>query len=102
MSEPNLPPAASTSKIWWFAWILATVIIPGSSLLLLSASAASQNVTVAIVSLGLVGVVALALHVISSFKLSNTRSSFMTALLIFGGWLLMAVSYFAGCLALAQ
>ncbi len=89
----------SSHKGWWAGWLLATIVIPGSTLRLLSATPADQNAGLAIALLCLAGGMAFYLHIVSSIKLGSNLSSVMTALLVFGGWLLMAMSFFAGCLA---
>lgn len=97
MNDSTPPPLpAPTSKLWWFAWILATVIIPGS-LLLIMATIADDS---ALVVLYLLGAIVLALHILSSIKLGRRGSGGMTVLLLFGGWLLMGVSLFVGCVSL--
>lgn len=97
--DENIPQPPPPQGGWWFAWILATIVIPGISLVLLSATPADKNVALALGSLGMVVAIAETLHITASFKLSQYRSSIMTALLIFGGWLLMAASFFLGCVA---
>lgn len=49
-------------------------------------------------SLYLAGAVAVILHLTSSIKLGRKGSGLMSLLLIFGGWVLMVVSFFVGCL----
>lgn len=94
--SPPPPLPAPASKAWWFAWILSTVVIPGS-LLFIAAAVASDSGVVALYGLG---AIALLLHIVSSVKLGRRSSTVTTLLLLFGGWLLMSVSAFAGCVAL--
>lgn len=97
MSESTPPPLpAPASKAWWFVWILSTVVIPGC-LLFITTAIGNDSGEVALYGLG---AIALLLHIVSSVKLGRQGSGLMSLLLLFGGWLLMGVSAFAGCVAL--
>lgn len=93
-TPPSLPSPANT-KLWWFVWILCTVIFPGGTLGLLAVLPGSLE-WVWIAS----GIGCLVFHLIASVKLGKGRSGWLTAGLIFGGWALMLVSVFIGCIAL--
>lgn len=94
--SPPPPLPAPASKAWWFAWILSTVVIPGS-LLFIAAAVASDSGVVALYGLG---AIALLLHIFSSVQIGRCTSDSLTVFLLFGGWLLMGVSAFAGCVVL--
>jgi len=83
--------------LWWFVWIMTTVIVPGCTFGLL----AMQN-SIAEVAWGVAGLVVFVLHIVSSVKLGKGGSGWLTAGLIFGGWALMLVSLFVGCLVLVS
>jgi len=86
-----VPPASGG---WWLAWILATVIIPGAMLWLLAILPGMDTLWLLAVFL------VLGLHLVASSKLGKGRSGWLTSGLIFGGWALMLVSAFIGCIAL--
>ena len=97
MSESRPPPVPSppNNKLWWFVWILCTVIFPGSTLGLLAVLPGSLEwVWIA------AGIGRFVFHLIASVKLGKGRSGRLTAGLNFGGWALMLVSVFIGCVAL--
>lgn len=78
------PPQPTAKAGWWLLWIIAAVPMPG-----IAAFCYAEN-ALALCVAGLV------LHFIASMKLD--RSTFWQSALIFwDGWLLMAVSFFAGC-----
>ncbi len=80
--KPSSPP--SPKGRWWLLWIIAAVPMPGV------APFYPGNKALALC------VAALVLHFIASMKLD--RSAFWQSALIFwGGWVLMLVSFFAGC-----
>ncbi len=93
MTESPPPPLPNT-KLWWYAWILATVILPGAMLWLLAILPGMDTLWLLAVLL------VLGLHLVASSKLGKGRSGWLTAGLIFGGWALMLVSMFIGCIAL--
>lgn len=96
MSGQNPPPLpVSNTKLWWFAWILSTAVVPGVVCGLLATTSIVQDVILPLAGFGV-----LILHIIASVKLGWDRSGWLTAGLIFGGWLLMLVSTFVGCMAL--
>jgi len=76
------PPSAKGG--WWLLWIIAAVPMPGFAPFCRAESALALCVG------GLV------LHFIASMKLDRT-AFWQSALIFWGGWLLMAVSFFAGC-----
>lgn len=94
-STPQPLPAKGS---WWFAWILATAVIPGLTLAVLPLLSENDSLPQTIMALG--GISAFVLHIVSSIKLGKGRSGGLVVGLIFGGWALMLVSFFAGCLAL--
>jgi hypothetical protein len=69
---------------WWFLWILAAVPMPGMAPFLHADKALALCL------------VALVLHFIASMKLDR-KAFWQSALIFWGGWVLMAVSFFAGC-----
>jgi len=95
-AEPPQPPEKDSTQIWWLAWILATVIIPAGAMSFLLALPNGDKP----IALYLIGAVVLILHIVSSIKLDRKGSGLISLLLIFGGWILMAVSFFVGCIAL--
>lgn len=94
-STPPPLPAAPNAKLWWFIWILCTVILPGGALGLLAVLPSSLEQVLIAAGIGI-----FILQLVSSVKLGTGRSGWLTAGLIFGGWALMLVSLFVGCLAL--
>lgn len=86
--------------LWWFVWIMTTVIVPGCTFGLLAMLNATSEMAWGVA--GVAGLVALALHIVSSVKLGRGGSGWLTAGLIFGGWGLMGVSLFVGCLVLVS
>lgn len=96
MSEPRLSPKTPASKGWWYIWILCAVIVPGGTFALLASVFEGQE---EILHLGWFFA---ALHIVSSVKLGRHRSAWLTVGLIFGGWVLMLVSLFVGCLAVVN
>jgi len=97
MDETSPPPLPSqpNTKLWWFVWILCTVIFPGSTLGLLAVLPGSLDwVWIA------AGIGCFVFHLIASVKLGKGRSGGLIAGLIFGGWALILASLFVGCLAL--
>jgi hypothetical protein len=84
MSEATQPTSPPRKGVWWFGWIIAAVALPGIAPFCRAEKAFALCVT------GLV------LHFIASMKLD--RSAFRQSALIFwGGWVLMLASFFAGC-----
>lgn len=96
MNENSAQPAEGKSH-WWFIWIVTTVIVPGITFGLLA-----MQTGVSEVLCGVIGLVVFALHIVSSVKLGKGRSGWLTAGLIFGGWALMLVSLFVGCVVLVS
>ncbi len=88
----------SQNRRWWFLWLLATVILPAASgvLLPLMPRGAWTEVWV------LVALVILALHLITSAKLDERIPSWITGLLILGGWIMIPLSFFLGCAAFVE
>lgn len=96
MSE-NDTPAADERGPWWFVWILATSLLPGLMFgLLATMPGGSEELWSA------VGLVVLILHLVSSVKLAREKSGWLMVGLIFGGWGLMLVSLFVGCLVVVS
>jgi len=93
-TEQN-PPAHGA---WWFGWIFATVVFPGVVLGLIVK--ASQEPSDAMLSL--FGLAVFILHFVSSFRLSQGKSGWLTFGLIVGGWLLALMSLFVGCLMIVS
>lgn len=75
---------SSTKGGWWLLWILAAALLPG-----MAPFFRAEN-TLALCVGGLV------LHFIASIKLDRT-AFWQSALIFWGGWVLMLVSFFAGC-----
>jgi hypothetical protein len=75
---------ASAKGGWWLLWFFAAVAMPGV------APFCRAETALALCVGGLV------LHFIASMKLDRT-AFWQSALIFCGGWLLMAVSFFAGC-----
>jgi hypothetical protein len=97
MNENSTQPAEGRGR-WWFAWILATIVIPGSAISFLLALPDGGQPT----ALFLFGVVTFILHIVSSIKLDHKGSGLISLLLVFGGWVLMVVSLFVGCVVLVS
>ncbi len=96
MNENSVQPDAGRAP-WWFGWLLATVVIPGATFgLVISDSVKSEVVW------GGIGLVTFVLHILSSVKLGRGKSGWLTVGLLFGGWVLMLVSVFVGCLAVVS
>lgn len=96
MSENSDQPAAGKGP-WWFLWILCTVILPGGTFGLLASNIRHLDVLV-----WGIGFVAFVLHIFTSVKLGKGGSGWLTFGLIFGGWALMVVSLFVGCVVLVS
>ena len=88
--DPDESPSAKGDP--WLSWIVAVIVLP--SIAGAICFHAPYGPGIAIIS----GIVALFLHLGSSMKLDG-KGLGMVLLLYFGGWLLMAVSFFVGCLA---
>jgi hypothetical protein len=93
-AEPKPAPPASGG--WWIAWIFATVIVPG--LIVPLANGVDQNGLMSDYWWVIVGGI-LILHMVASVKLGWCRSGCLAAALILGGWALMLVSFFVGCIS---
>ncbi|WP_395718216.1 hypothetical protein [Prosthecobacter sp.] len=93
----NSPQPAPEKGPWWFVWILSTVIFPGATFGMLASNTRYLEVIV-----GVVGFVTFVMHIVSSVKLGKGGSGWLTAGLIFGGWALMFVSLFVGCVVLVS
>ena len=97
---PPLPSPASP-KLWWFVWVLCTVILPpiigalGSGVISVSGPQGFFGVSVVAALAGL------ALHVVSCVKLSEGSSGWRNAVLmlglLLGGWVLMLALMQFGC-----
>lgn len=96
MNENSAQPAEGKGH-WWFIWIMTTVIVPGVTFGLLA-----MQTGVSEVLWGVIALVVFVLHLVSSVKLGKGGSGWLTAGLIFGGWVLMGVSFFVGCLVLVS
>ena len=94
MTESTPPPSPSPAspKLWWLIWILCTVI--PSSFFPLSAVLSGGLEWLG----GIAGIGCLVFQLIASFKLGEGRSGWLTAGLILGGWALILVSVFIGCI----
>lgn len=81
----------SPSPLWWFVWILSTVGVTGflGSIIFNSLD---------MYKLGLVLLVNLICHAYASFRLVKPVSA-SGVFLILGGYVLMAASFFVGCLS---
>lgn len=94
--DDNSRPPISQSRRWWCLWLLATVILPaaaGAIFSFMPRGAWSEIYQV------FVALVILALHLITSAKLDERIPSWITGLLILGGWILIPMSFFFGCAA---
>ena len=81
---------------WWFAWIFSAFVLPA----ILGAFAAQDTFQVnkpAQALACLVIAISLGLHFGSCIKLDQKIGP-LIALLFLGGWVLMLVSFFTGCL----
>ena len=96
MNENNAQPKVEKGPLW-FVWILCTVIVPGATFGLLATQRGGSEVL-----WGLIALVVCVLHIVSSVKLGKGGSGWLTAGLIFGGWALMFVSLFVGCVVLVS
>jgi len=86
---------------WWIAWILTcTVLAPATALGAIAGLPRMGGLNnPAWLMAGLaVGV----LHLFSSIRLSQRRSAWVAVGLIIGGWILMLLSSFIGCLVLVS
>lgn len=92
MNENNVQPTGG-KRFWWFVWILCTVIVPGVIFGLLVTVIQGHEEFLHL------GWLFALLHIVASVKLGRDVSGWLTAGLIFGGWILMLVSFFVGCLA---
>ena len=91
MGENNskTPPSKGA---WWFGWIFSTVVLPA-----VAGALAFQNNKPAPVLACLIGATSLGLHFGSCIKLDQKVGP-LIALLFLGGWALMVVTFFSGCL----
>jgi hypothetical protein len=96
MNENSAQPAEGKGH-WWFVWIMTTVNLPGITFGLLAKQTSTSEVL-----WGVIALVILALHIVSSVKLGKGGSGWLTAGLIFGGWVLMGASFFVGCLVVVS
>lgn len=96
--DTTTPPPLPAKGTWWYAWIFATAVIPGLTLAVLPLLPGNDSLAQMVMPLG--GISAFVLHIVSSIKLGKGRSAGLIVGLIFGGWALMLVSFFAGCLVL--
>ena len=93
------PPSLPAKGGWWLAWILATVIAPGVSLPLVE-HLPNSKWSPPFFWAGLA--VILVTHFVSAIKLGKGRSGCLSVGLLFGGWALMLVSAFVGCMVLVN
>ena len=98
-SPPLPPPIPTVGRGWWLAWILATVILPGAALPVVSLLPDSTW-SVLICWTGVAGI--LITHFVSAIKLGRGRSGCLAVGLLFGGWALMLASTFIGCMMLVN
>lgn len=82
--DEKLSQQAFANGAWWFLWFLAAVALPGIAPFCYTETALALCVT------GLV------LHFTASMKLDR-KAFWQSALIFWGGWALMLVSFFAGC-----
>ena len=94
MDDKSRPPI-SQSRRWWCLWLLATVILPAAAGVVYPFMAFSAMSEV----LGLVALIILVLHLITSTKLDDRGSGWAAGLLILGGWIMIPMSFFLGCAA---
>lgn len=78
-------------------WIICTVVAPGGLFAALAFLPSKLEWSV-----GAGGLAVFVLHLVSSVKVGKGGSGWLTAGLIFGGWALMLVSMFVGCVVLAS
>jgi hypothetical protein len=88
------------STRWWFAWIIATVIIPGGALVFIGLVPEAGDLRS--MALRGVGTAAFLAHLIASAELARDGSALKIFILVVGGWFLMAVSLFASCTSLLR
>jgi len=102
MNEESAPPPPSSAKPappeagrLWAAWLLSTVVLPSVAGALLNVEAVYSYVCMLLLVCASLG-----LHLGACIRLSPelTCLSFFLAV---GGWVLMAASYFAGCVLMA-
>ncbi len=95
---PPLPPVAkSNTGLWWFVWILCTVIAPGIAMTLGAMLPGGDGSVVFCVVASLAMPI---FHIVSSIKLSQGGSGWLRFALIFGGWILMLACFFIGCVVM--
>ncbi len=82
--DEECSPHPPLKGMWWLLWVLAAVLLPG-----MAPFFRAEGALVLCVG-GLV------LHFIASMKLDRT-AFWQSALIFWGGWVLMLVSFFAGC-----
>lgn len=97
MNNENSAQPAEGKGPWWFVWILCAVIVPGSTFGLLATQSGGLEVL-----WGVIALVVFVLHIVASVKLGKNRSGWLIVGLIFGGWVLMLMSVFVGCLVLVS
>ena len=95
--QVTTPPTAKVKR-WWGIWIASTAIIP--AVILAAVPLLPNDASVGEAYLVLTGGSSFVLHLVSSIKLGKGRTGGLLVGLIIGGWALMLVSLFAGCLAL--
>ncbi len=93
MNEMSPQPVTKKGP-WWFTWILCTVILPSGTFWISLLPSSYEWLWFVWVIVNLI------FHLIASVKLGKGRSGWFIAGLIFGGWALMLVSVFIGCMAL--
>jgi CDP-diglyceride synthetase len=91
--EPEQPPLGQGD--FWLGWILSTVVLPAIAGCFVLKSANASGLAMALLP------VCLLLHLITSIYLEK-RGWLVSFLLFFGGWGLMVVSFFAGCVSLGK
>jgi len=72
------------NSLWWFAWLAASLVLPGMAPFFRAETALALCVG------------GLLLHFIACMKLDRP-AFWQSALVFWGGWVLMLVSFFAGC-----
>lgn len=91
--EPEQPPSSQGG--FWLGWILSTLVLPAIAGGFVLKSADASGLAMALLP------VCLLLHLITSIYLEK-RGWVMSFLLFVGGWGLMVVSFFAGCVSLGK
>ena len=92
MEDPAImPPKPDNGKAWFF-WCISTIVLPAAAGSICFTGEAGPGIALVL------GLVAFFMHLTASTKLDGMNGCAVFFLYI-GGWVLMLVSFFVGCIA---